>query len=773
MSLAASPIRRTLMNAALLAGVLLCVPQVVCGQARNEGPLYMQPAFDRVVSKTGEAVQVMPIRFPDGTRNPPAVLPAGGDLSVRPLEAKVATAEYTIPWTSIARVELFEDMILQEALRLTDAAKFDEAYPYYAHLLKQAPQTRRLDEAVSQYLQANALAAFKLGEYDRSLAILGSLYDRSPKANGLASAVDTVAGKIIEKYLQDRNYKAARTTLDLVAQTFKGLQISVVSYWRQRFERAATAQMAEAQRLATAGQYLAARTALAQAIGVWPELAGAKELQARIQREHPVVTLGVLERSPAEPEHRLDSAASTRAASLVDPTIVELRGYTPEGGDYRSSLGQLQLNPSGMELMFQVADQGGESPLDVSLASSSLARQLLDAANMASGGASPQLADLVSQVTIEYPRDVLLRFRHPHVRPESLLTLPMSSALAEASDRGKFGMAEHNDTIVRFAAVGDHRGPIAEVHERVFKDDDELLSALTQGTVDVVDRIPPWQVETLKAADGIVVDQYLLPTVHALAPTGRSPLTEQREFRRALCYGVDRQRFIDKVLLPGKSLPGFQTISGPFPAGIELSDPIRYGYNGQIKPRPYDPYMAIVLSTAAWNNVQKANGVKEPGDTPLPTLKLGHTADAVARTACVEIAKDLNAIGIPIEVVELSSDDMQRADELVDLKYVELSPWEPVTDARRLLGSEGVLGGASDVMRLALDRLDAARNWNDVRTRLYEIHDIASTDLPVIPLWQTVNYFAYRRELSGISQQPVQLFQDLADWQLEYKAERL
>lgn len=76
-------------------------------------------------------------------------------------------------------------------------------------------------------------------------------------------------------------------------------------------------------------------------------------------------------------------------------------------------------------------------------------------------------------------------------------------------------------------------------------------------------------------------------------------------------------------------------------------------------------------------------------------------------------------------------------------------------------------------MRLALDRLDGARNWNDVRTRLYEIHDIASTDLPVIPLWQTVNYFAYRQELSGISPQPVQLFQDLADWQLEYKAERL
>lgn len=765
--------RRFIVAALLQAVVVVCLPQSVCGQAGDEGPLYMQPPFDRVVLKTGESVSVMPIRFPDGSRNAPAVMPAGGDLAVRLLDAKVATAEYSIPWTGIARIDLFEDMILQEAVRLSDAGEFDAAYPYYAHLLNKAPQTRRLDEAVARYLQANALAAFKAGEYDRSLAILGSLYERSPKANGLASAVDTVAGKIIEQYLQAKNYRAARMTLDVVAQTFKGLQVSVVSAWRQRFERAAAGQMAEAQRLANQGQYLAARTALAQAVGVWPELAGVKELQSRIQREHPVVTLGVLERSPAHPEQRLDSPASARAAALVSPTIVELRGYTAEGGEYQSSLGQLQLDPSGMELVFQLTDPQSTSPMDVSLASSALARQFLDAANLSSGTASPQLADLLKQVTVELPRDVRVQFHHPHVRPESLLTLPMSNELASASDRGRFEMAERLDDLIRFESQANREGAIAEVHERVYEDDDELLSALTQGTVDVVDRIPPWQVETLRAADGVVVDSYKLPSTHALVPTGRSPLTEQREFRRALCYGVDRDRFVNQVLLAGRATPGFQTVSGPFPAGIERGDPIRYGYNGQIEPRPYDPYMAIVLSNAAWNNVQKAAGVKEPGDAPMPTLKLGHSRDAVARTACTEIAKDLNAIGIPIEVVELSTEDMEKADELVDLKYVELSAWEPVSDARRLLGSEGVLGGASDVMRLALDRLDAARNWNDVRTRLYEIHDIASTDLPVIPLWQTVNYFAYRQELSGISPQPVQLFQNLADWQLEYKAERL
>ena len=60
-----------------------------------------------------------------------------------------------------------------------------------------------------------------------------------------------------------------------------------------------------------------------------------------------------------------------------------------------------------------------------------------------------------------------------------------------------------------------------------------------------------------------------------------------------------------------------------------------------------------------------------------------------------------------------------------------------------------------------------------MRSELYQVHDIASTDLPFIPLWQTVNYFANRRQLTGISQHPVRLYQDIGNWQLEYQPERL
>jgi hypothetical protein len=60
--------------------------------------------------------------------------------------------------------------------------------------------------------------------------------------------------------------------------------------------------------------------------------------------------------------------------------------------------------------------------------------------------------------------------------------------------------------------------------------------------------------------------------------------------------------------------------------------------------------------------------------------------------------------------------------------------------------------------------LDAASNWKDVRARLAELHQIADHELPLIPLWQTVNYFAYRTSVRGVGDAPITLYQNIDQW---------
>lgn len=106
----------------------------------------------------------------------------------------------------------------------------------------------------------------------------------------------------------------------------------------------------------------------------------------------------------------------------------------------------------------------------------------------------------------------------------------------------------------------------------------------------------------------------------------------------------------------------------------------------------------------------------------------------------------------------------KRIPDDVDLLYVELATWEPVVDARHLLGEDGMAGECSPYMSQALRQLDEAVEWGEVRTCLHTVHRIAYADVAVVPLWQVVDYFAYRERMQGIPSRPVSLFQNIEQW---------
>jgi ABC-type transport system substrate-binding protein len=311
------------------------------------------------------------------------------------------------------------------------------------------------------------------------------------------------------------------------------------------------------------------------------------------------------------------------------------------------------------------------------------------------------------------------------------------------------------------------------VVERNMADDEAAVSALLAGEIDVLDRVPPWHIERLRKVEAVRVQSYCLPTVHVLIPNHERPLMAKREFRRALCFGIDRKWIVERVLLAGTALPGFDVLSGPFPTGTSLSDPVRYAYNDQVAARPFEPRLAAILATVAWASVQtsdaKENEEEEKEDKAplpdLPELLLAHPNDPIARIACQSIQAQLVRAGIRVQLQEFSAEDLLAGRVECDFRYAELAIWEPVVDARRIMGAGGLAGDLnSPYVDAALRRLDEATNWNDVRARLAELHEIAHHELPVIPLWQTVNFFAHRKSLSGVGDAPVSLYQNIDEW---------
>ena len=205
--------------------------------------------FDQVVlnqAAGGTTLEVLPLSIP---QQPDGATPKTGSLKVRLLSRP--TEEFEVAWSNVAAVRNFEQVLLNEAQRLTAAGKFDEAYDYFARLSAVSPALPNLNEAICNYLQKNALSLYQAKQPDRAMSLLITLYERNPTYPGLASAVETISGEKIQQYLRDGNYAAARRVLDLWQKQFQDIATQTALAWQQRFEVAASRQLADAnQRLA-------------------------------------------------------------------------------------------------------------------------------------------------------------------------------------------------------------------------------------------------------------------------------------------------------------------------------------------------------------------------------------------------------------------------------------------------------------------------------------------------------------------------------------------
>jgi ABC-type transport system substrate-binding protein len=155
---------------------------------------------------------------------------------------------------------------------------------------------------------------------------------------------------------------------------------------------------------------------------------------------------------------------------------------------------------------------------------------------------------------------------------------------------------------------------------------------------------------------------------------------------------------------------------------------------------------------------------------PKPTLKpirLGvpdYESARVAGQACIQQWK---AAGIPAELIVLEPGVAPRkGDDTIDLLYLSAALWEPATDAERVFGSGGIAETDNIFVVQVLSSLRTAKNWRDVRQFCQDLHRLVNDHLPVLPLWQVSESFAYRASLQGIPKKPVALYPDIQRWRV-------
>jgi ABC-type transport system substrate-binding protein len=475
-----------------------------------------------------------------------------------------------------------------------------------------------------------------------------------------------------------------------------------------------------------------------------------------------------------------------------------------DGGQYICPVGKClpDTDSLGRRINFQIRPDIRWAEGDETLTSYDVARRLLAMAEPADPSFRGDWAELMKSVNVRSVTEFDVDFRRLHVRPECMLQTilyPYTKAApssGRAPTNGPFVISQSKNAPAQSPSPAKNSGepwviPPAttnfsettffantqyfaskpsmpkELLVRRYTTGPNAIHALKQGDIQVLDRIAPWNLPLLKNNLNITVGKYSVPLVHCLVPNFNRPLMKNRTFRRALAYGLNRDAIL-KQLIGNEPIEGCRVVSGPFSSGITGDDPLNYAYDERILPRPCDPRMTIALAGVTLKEYKEAEKKQGREATRLPRLVLAYPEDEIAAVACASIKYQLECLPcIKIEVVlkPLKGPAPERVPDDVDLLYTELSMGEPIADAGRLFGENGLASGSSPYVALGVKQLQSQSEWTKIREQLHRLHRIVYDDVTILPLWQLVDFYAYRKGNRGIGEKPYTIYQNFEQWQ--------
>jgi hypothetical protein len=548
----------------------------------------------------------------------PKELPRGGLYLFKYQEGE----QFQVPYSSIASYKTFNDLLIEEGNSLLQERKYSEALRNYLYVYdrggKDIPE---LVNSLQRCLFEEAQENLGNGRFEFALTIFEDLYERDPNFQvpgldkGLIEIILECHDGLLEQAFQANEFQAVRMKARSLVDLYGRPAQELVAKWDRAIEQKRKKLVAQSREEMQSGKGRLAHLYSRQAEQLAPEDPEIKELQSEILRRFPMVVVGITQSGGDLNGQRLEHWGARRVGRLVQRTIVELIGTSDEGGRYAFLNGTLtQVDEMGLRFAFNLNSSTSgfavppTSPYQV-------ASQLLAAANPKSPIYNSSWQKVLDQVQIDAGR-VLISLRVPFIKPEPLMRIPYEHAQpsrseasrdftasipqpAEAPQNGAYMVVEQNaestrlERNARYEPIPGAQHPV--LIEQLYSNASQAVDELLKGNIDVIDRVPPGDLERLRKVPNIVVRPYVVPTVHLLVPKIRGDLQDNPFFRSGLSHGIDRNAILNKGICNGREIPGCEILSGPFPTGTEENEAIAYAYDPRVRPPIFSSHMASVL----------------------------------------------------------------------------------------------------------------------------------------------------------------------------------
>jgi peptide/nickel transport system substrate-binding protein len=687
--------------------------------------------------------------------------PDGGDFRVR--RGNIKSLEY------------FEDMLLAEGDRLLLSREYAKAFEHYLAVKLRNPAWKGLGQHVDKLLFEEGKAALLLDlDHEKGLRLLRELYTRRPDYPGLPDILaKAYAGRIEDAFNQEAFSQGRKILhdLDLIAPNHE-----VGQKWRDRFIARARGLAREAERKQGAERL----DRLAEALRIWPGLKEAVPGYEEAFKALPTLDVGVVDLA-ASVGPWVRCPADERATRLSFLPYLEVADEEAMRGKRPDQLGAgMEVEDLGRRLFLRLRDGVAWSDGSRTVGAADVARALADRASPSYPGFKARWAELLERIEPREENQVEVRLTHVPLRPESWLLGPIGPAHAAADGLvptpgggrkavgdGPFlfdstSEKERAATYLAWRDAGSTGAPkVRRVREVRLSDGSAAVGALLRGEVTLLERVPPDRVAALTRAEGIKVGRYERPSVHVIAIDGRNPSLRNRSLRRGLSYAVDRKGLLEETLLRRPVDEANGPADGPFPRGS-------YADSTDVKPLEYDPLLARMLVAAAKKELN-SSAIK---------LTFEYPAIPEARAVAPKLVEALTAAGLEIKAVERPESELEsslRAGRRFDLAYRALRVGEPALEAGPLLcpgydappAADGLAAIASPRTMQLLLQLERVPEWPSARAMTVQLDRESRDELPVIPLWQLQDHYAWRTRLKGPADATDALYKGIETWEIE------
>ncbi|MCU0712676.1 MAG: ABC transporter substrate-binding protein [Pirellula sp.] len=682
---------------------------------------------------------------------------------------------YEIEWKDITQITFWEDIVLHLARKYLKERNYAEAFEHLVYLRENYPKSVNFASLHQEFLFQSARDMATEKNLPHTLAALEELRRKFPeyRKDDVSRVISTVSEQMINGLFERGEYAVARSMVLRLNEEY-GDELPVIGAAKNKFVEIASAEEKKVAEFREKGDYGRARQAAMKMLDIEPEYPGGKELLNDLIREFPLVRVGVFQQTDSPNPAALADWPASRTGQLIQTPLFQFRRTGPEGGMYRFAYGNdgsAALSDDRLELNLTIQNSEAEDVPN----SLQLSQALLQRASIQSELYTPGWASIFQSVSVQGPDRLKLRFRRPHVLPQAFLQWQLQDMDKQSFNKSLYRFDSDDGEVRRYKWAGSEP-PLdfqpREIQEVLFSNADSAVAALTRGELEFIDRLFPADVRKVGNVKTVKTEPYALPIVHMLIPRSTLPIMEDREFRRALLYGINREAILKDEILGGLATSLDRVISGPFPAGESDSDPLAYAYNTNVPDAKYDPRLAKILvllaqakQTLKANKSQDASKAKEAAP-PLPVIRLGVPNYESARVAGQAILQAWKVIGLDGKLVPYDKLP-SRDDKSIDVLYISASLWEPVSDAERLFGIGGAAQSDNQYIVQALGMLNSARSWKEVRQGCLDLHSLVAAHLPVIPLWQVTETMAYRTELTGVAKKPLSLYQDVQRWRIQ------